>query len=36
MEIFFYKGNENILENKKVLGEESSPETSFRKYKIRF
>ena len=36
MEIFFYKGNENILENKKVLGEESSPETSFRKIQDSF
>jgi hypothetical protein len=30
MEIFFYKGNENILENKKDLGEEISHETGYK------
>lgn len=36
MEIFFYKGNENILENKKDLGEESSSEMSFKKIQDSF
>lgn len=31
MEIFFYKGNENILENKKDLGEEATPEAGYKK-----
>jgi hypothetical protein len=36
MEIFFYKGNENILENKKELGDDVSPETGLKKIQDSF
>lgn len=36
MEIFFYKGNENILENKKDLGEEATPEICYKKIQDSF
>lgn len=36
MEIFFYKGNENVLENKKNLSEDSLPESSIKKIQNSF